>query len=277
MGLKTWIAVGFFCAAGYGRAAHLSPQATRDFDSYIAPVESRLSQQHEKRETYLAVFRDGTSRPAAVEDQLRAAGTRIEPVHGGTWPVSGGLMHHWRAVAFVPGADASGMLALLRDPNHLSRYYAPEVVSSRSLADGANATSLIRFKKQKIVTVVLDAEFQSRSGLAGGDRGYSLSRSMHVWQVDHPGGAGEHRRREGDDDGYLWKLNSYWSFVQTGDGLLIECEAVSLTRDIPFGLGWLITPIIESLPRESLEFTLNATKNALMAYARKETRDDHAN
>ena len=56
-------------------------------------------------------------------------------------------------------------------------------------------------------------------------------------------------------------------------GLLIECEAVSLTRDIPDGLGWLATPIVEGLPRESLEFTLRATRNALTARAAKE--NDH--
>jgi len=48
---------------------------------------------------------------------------------------------------------------------------------------------------------------------------------------------------------------------------LIECEAVSLTRDIPMGLGWLIGPIVQDLPSEALQFTLRATKNALMAIA----------
>jgi hypothetical protein len=43
----------------------------------------------------------------------------------------------------------------------------------------------------------------------------------------------------------------------------MECEAVSLTRDIPPGLGWLIKPIVGNLPREALEFTLRATKNAV--------------
>jgi hypothetical protein len=63
----------------------------------------------------------------------------------------------------------------------------------------------------------------------------------------------------------LWRLNSYWSFLEISGGLLIECEAVSLTRDIPAGVGWLVTPIIAELPRESLNFTLTATKKALIA------------
>ena len=43
----------------------------------------------------------------------------------------------------------------------------------------------------------------------------------------------------------------------------MECEAVSLTRDIPTGLGWMIEPIIRDLPRESLVNTLQKTKEAL--------------
>jgi hypothetical protein len=43
----------------------------------------------------------------------------------------------------------------------------------------------------------------------------------------------------------------------------MQIESVSLTRSIPAGLGWAIGPFVESVPRESLEFTLRATSNAL--------------
>lgn len=256
-------------------AAHVTPAAERAFDAYAGNLERRLDEQHAGADTYLAVLGAEGPTPAEAERRLGSGALRIEPVNGGTWAVPGALMHHWRAATFVPGVTSSEMLALLRDLNHLSRYYAPQIVSSRALA--GKGTSLIRFKKQRVVTVVLDAEFQGSNGLIDNVRGYSLSRSTHVWQVEDAGTTHEHRRPEGDDDGFLWRLNSYWSFLQTPDGLLIECEAVSLTRDIPLGLGWLISPIIESLPRESLEFTLKQTKNALIANARKESPDDRTN
>lgn len=237
-------------------AAHLSPPAVNAFESYIANVEARLATQR--------------SSPAP---ELKSD-LGIEPVNGGSWEVNGGLLHHWRSAALVPDASAKEILALLRDYNHLSRYYSPEVVSSRTLAhNGERATLAMRFKKRQVITVVLDAEFDAESGLDGNNRGYSISRSTHIWQIDQPGTAQEHRRAEGVDDGFLWRLNSYWSFVERPDGLLIECEAVSLTRDVPAGLGWLIAPVIKTLPRASLEFTLTATKNALAAMNRS-THDD---
>lgn len=277
MRLKIRITAILLGAASFGAAARLSPPAGQAFESYISQLESRLNGQHASPDTYLAVLNSETPARAAAERQLRSGVTRIEPVNGGTWAVRGGLIHHWRAAAFVPDVDAAEMLALLRDPHRLSRYYSPQVVSSRAVVGHGDRTSLVRFKKQKIVTVVLDAEFEGRSELTGDGCGYSISRSSHIWQVDEPGTAREHRRPEGDDSGYLWRLNSYWSFVQAPGGLLIECEAVSLTRDIPLGLGWLISPIIESLPRESLDFTVQHTKTALTALAQKETSDDRTN
>jgi hypothetical protein len=136
--------------------------------------------------------------------------------------------------------------------------------------DGQTATIAVRFKEQRVVTIVLDGEYKVESGLAGTDRGYSISRSLHFWQVDNPGTARERRRFEGQDDGFLWRLNSYWSFARVHGGLQMECEAVSLTRDVPVGLGWLVAPVIAELPREALEFTLRATRNALIEKAAKE-------
>lgn len=225
-------------------AAHLNPTAERAFERYAAQVEAQLG---------------GAGRLAGT------AGKGVEPVNGGSWRVTGGRLHHWRATALIPGTKPRDLLALLEDYDHLAKYYSPEVVFSRGLVGSAGSgTVLMRFRKHRVITVVLDAEFETRSGLLGdGTRGFSRSRSRHIWQVDHPGLPEERRRFEGDDDGFLWRLNSYWDFEETKEGLLVEYEAVSLTRDVPAGLGWLIVPIVQALPRESLEFTLAATRQAL--------------
>jgi len=244
-------------------AARLTLTATRAFEAYVAGVETRLRRQQG---------------PQISARQLVPGAVRIDAVNGGTWGVDGGLLHHWRAAAFVPDATPEDMLALLRDFNHLAGYYSPELVSSHLItgSDG-DATVAMRFRKRQIITVILDTEFEVQSGLAGPRRGYSFSRSTHIWQVDQPGTARERRRAEGTGDGFLWRLNSYWSFEEVRGGLIVECEAVSLTRDVPAGLGWMITPIIESLPRSSLEFTLTATKNALVENAMRRHNDDRRN
>jgi hypothetical protein len=69
----------------------------------------------------------------------------------------------------------------------------------------------------------------------------------------------------------MWALDTYWRFLQAEDGVFVQCEAISLTRDVPAGLGWLIRPFIESIPRESLEFTLATTRKAVTEHSRPST------
>ena len=246
-------------------AAQLTLPAQEVFENYAAALEKRLAQQHASPDTYLAVFNLAGTERADAERHLRSGAMRVEPVNGGTHEVSGGLLHHWRGTAFVPGGKAKDMLALLRDYDHLARYYAPEIESSHVLSDhGGVAAVAIRMRKRKVVTVVLDTEYDVQTGLTGAS-GYGFSRSTHIWQIEEAGTRNEHRLPEGNDDGFLWRLNPYWSFVELPDGLLIECEAISLTRDVPSGLAWLIMPIIKDMPRESLKFTLSATRNALIS------------
>jgi hypothetical protein len=74
---------------------------------------------------------------------------------------------------------------------------------------------------------------------------------------------GEREKPAGRDSGYLWRLNTYWRFLERDGGTYVQCESISLTRGIPLGLAWLIGPFVNSIPRESLEFTLDTTRRAL--------------
>jgi hypothetical protein len=257
---KRTTATVFLLAVNCG-AATLSPSAEGAYDIYVARIEAKLARQHARPETDLAVL------TADVGDHNRGDEIRVEAVNGGTWQVPGAMLHHWRGTAFGPNATPEEMVSVLRDFGNFSRHYAPRVVSARALADnGQTATLAVRFKEQRVITIVLDGEYRVETRLSGHDRGYSVSRSLHFWQVDNPGTAQERRRPEGQDDGFLWRLNSYWSFTRILGGLQIECEAVSLTRDVPLGLGWLVTPVIADLPREALR----STRNALIEYAARE-------
>ena len=246
----------FLVAAANCMGASLSPSAEQAYTIYVSKVETGLARQHARPDSYLAVGAGQAGHPSGD--------TQVEAINGGTWQVAGALLHHWRGAAFVPNATPKDLLAVLRDFRQYPRHYAPQVIAAHALTDnGETATLAVRFKEERVLTIVLDGEYNVESRLSANDRGYSFSRSSHFWQIDDPGTAQERRRPEGQDDGFLWRLNSYWSFRRVRGGLQMECEAVSLTRDIPPGLGWLIKPIVGKLPREALEFTLRATKNAL--------------
>jgi hypothetical protein len=60
-------------------------------------------------------------------------------------------------------------------------------------------------------------------------------------------------------------LNTYWQLENRDGGVYMECRAISLTRDIPMGAGWIVKPMVTALPRESLSDTLNLTRAAVEA------------
>jgi hypothetical protein len=95
------------------------------------------------------------------------------------------------------------------------------------------------------------------------DRARSRVYSTRIAQVEDPDTSEERELPVGNDGGYLWRLYTYWRFLERDGGTYIQCESISLTRDIPLGLGFIVGPFVTSIPRESLEFTLTTTRKAL--------------
>jgi hypothetical protein len=128
---------------------------------------------------------------------------------------------------------------------------------------GNNYLVYLRLVKKQVLTVVLDTTHQVHYACASRTRCTSRSRATRIVEVDDPGGDREHEMPPGRDHGFLWRLDSWWRFEERDGGVYVECEAISLTRGVPAGLGWLINPIVRTLPRESLGNALKETRAAL--------------
>jgi hypothetical protein len=120
-------------------------------------------------------------------------------------------------------------------------------------------------RKHRVVTVVLNSEYDVEFEKVDEKRWSSRAVSTRIAQVKNPGGADERELPVGDDSGYLWRIVTLWRLEEADGGVYLECEVIGLTRGVPYGLGWLIRPIIRSFPRESLLETLSDTRNALVA------------
>jgi hypothetical protein len=178
--------------------------------------------------------------------------------------IPGGLIHHWVGTVFIPGASLAQTLAFLEDYSDQYKFYAPEVTESKLLErDGNHFKVFLRLRETKVVTVVLNTNYDVKYVPIAADRAASYSYSTRIAEVENAGQPDESEKPVGDDSGFLWRLNSYWRFLQRDGGVYIQLEAISLTRDIPSGLGWLIEPFVTSIPKESLVFTLEHTRDAL--------------
>jgi len=96
-------------------------------------------------------------------------------------------------------------------------------------------------------------------------RAHSRSSAVRIAEVENPGKSDEHEKQPGDDGGFLWRMETWWRMEERDGGVYVQSEVASLTRDIPTGLGWLVGPFVTSIPKETLVFTLDATRKAVMA------------
>jgi hypothetical protein len=221
---------------------HLLPQTDRAFEDYRKTAEARM---------------DWHAHPpagAGPGDVAIAAW-----VKKGAIEIKDGMVHDWVAATVAPGATVEQALALLQNYAAYRKVYAPEVSDSKLLShDGNRWRAYLRLVKQKVLTVVLDGEYEVEYRPLGDGRWAVVSRSVKMTEVE-----GGRELPQGTGHGFLWRLNAYWLIEPRKEGVYLECRTISLSRDIPHGLSWMIRPIVASLPRESLRETLDATVRAL--------------
>ena len=221
-----------------------SSAAIASFNNYARVVESRLAEQHRTPDHFLSV--NSTDRT-----RLRSGELLIENLLPTAPPDA--LLHHWRATVFVPNVTPADFERLLRDFTAYPHNFAPQIVSATVLNRTPTDTLLrLRTRQHHVITVVLDTTCDVTFASLDAAHGYSISRSTRVDEITPIG-----------DNGFLYRLNTYWSYEQRDGGLYLQIESLSLTRNIPHGLAWAVQPYLESIPRESLVFTLTSARNAL--------------
>jgi len=258
--LSVW-ALALFVAAPRCLVAEPTPTAVSAFNEYVSVVESRLNQQHRGHSGFLA----SVAPDPEAEERLRRGELLVEQLTppGAAVP-AGAMLHHWRGTAFAAGARASDFERLMKDFGSYSQYFQPQVLRANVLSrQGDHFQVLMRVRQHHAITVVMDTTYDVTFGQLDHTHGYSISRSIRIAEIDSPGTSGEHELNAGEDHGFIWRLNTYWSYEERDGGLYMQIESVSLTRDIPRGFAWVLRPFVQSIPRESLEFTLGATCNAL--------------
>jgi len=260
--IPVWIAALLIAVVdGPGaQAAAPSAAATSGFNTYIRQVEGRLEQQHRSASGFLV-----------SEDSKRLRGgepmiEQVTPPSGSDLP--GAMLHHWRGTAFVAGARAADFERLMKDFGAYPARYAPQVVRARIIShEDDHFQVTMRVRQKHVITVMMDTAYDVTFGRLDAQHGYSLSRSTQISEIESSGSPKERALSSGEEHGFLWRLNTYWSYQEDDGGLYMQIESVSLSRSVPAGLGWAIKPFVESVPRESLEFTLQATCKALQAKA----------
>lgn len=266
--LLVMLATAFAVQAQPAAPAKLRPDALTAFQKYVQLTDARNQSEIDQGDLWLWP----ESLPAKEREEVFAAlkngeikMKRLETLQNGK-PIDcpGGMMPHWIGIAFIPGAKLDDVLEVLKDYNHQAAYYAPDVERSKiESQDGEHYRVFLRFRRHKVITVVLDTEHEVQYSRDGKTRAHSRSSAVRIVQVENPGTPDEREKTPGNDDGFLWRMETWWRMEERDGGVYVQSEAATLTRDIPTGLGWLVGPFVTSIPKESLSFTLEATRKAV--------------
>jgi hypothetical protein len=260
-------------AADFGRAgepepAKLRSQTREAFDRYVKLTEARNDEELKRGKDLLWIDGLPPEQRAEAYAALKRGEVKmrkLELLENGK-PIScpGGIIHHWTGVVFIPGATLDDVLGMLEDYDKHSVYYAPDVERSKiESRSGDHFRVFLRFRRHKVITVVLNTEHDIDYFRDGAGRAHSRSSAARIAEVENAGKSDEREKTPGEDGGFLWRMETWWRMEERDGGVYVQSEVVSLTRDIPVVLSWMIKPFVTSIPKETLTATLEATRKAV--------------
>ncbi len=211
------------------------------FEKRTVPHNFLWIDQHPKEKS-LVWLRQSVIAPQKTLDQ----GEEID--------VPGGSIQDWVGTVLLEGATLERVRDFVLDYANYKSYFKQYFTESRlEKRDRDRFDAFLRLSRKQFSTVVLNLNATANYVGVDSSHAYIVSRSTHIGEVEHPKqkNAQDQERSPEDAYGYLWRLNLYWRIEQTGDGVYIELESISLSRQ-PGGLspGRFLNGFVQNFPRE---------------------------
>ncbi|MFB3923646.1 MAG: hypothetical protein ACE145_18125 [Terriglobia bacterium] len=254
-------------------SADLTPEKVEGFERYVKATEARIDAELKRPGAFL--YMEGLPEPkrAAALATLKRGEIYMERLRtrdaaGREMEAPSALIHHWTGAVFVPCVTLKQALGLVQNYDRHQDIYQPEVVRSKLVQRNGNDFKIFyRLRKKKVITVTLSTDHDVHYFPVDATHCYSRSYTTRIQEVADADKPTEKEKPVGHDSGFLWRLYSYWRFEEKDGGVYIECESISLTRDIPWIARWIVGPMVTDIPKESLQMTMGSTRRALMADA----------
>jgi len=213
-----------------------------DFDSYVQSAESRMN----ARTAFLRADTD-----AALAARL-VRGQKVETLlANGPNPhaLAGGQLYDWVGAVFIPGARLDRLVQLLQDYDHRADYFRETIASSKLLCrSGENHFRYtMRLKEPAVIDVESDVVWERVDEHRWRCR--SISSSTHEVGKDH---------------GYLRRLNSYWRFAGSAEGVHVEAETITLSDQFGSMARTFGSMLLGINPEKSLRHSLTSMRESVL-------------
>jgi hypothetical protein len=235
------------------------PNTLAAWDKYVASIDARYN---DPGKTFFALDVKGVK-----NWRQRATNGEVPMIEIDPPSIPDGKLHHWAGAIYIPKTTVDAVVKRMQDYAGRESEFYQEVKASKLLArDGDRLKVFMRLYR---AAYLMDATFNSEHAVEyrrlGPNRASSRSVSTKMAELANPGTPKEREKPAGTDTGFLWRLNAYWRFELVGDGVLIECESVSLSRSVPIFARWLVTGIVEGVAKDALEGTLKSLRKLLVS------------
>jgi putative flippase GtrA len=248
-------------------AVDLLAPTVQAWNTYEQRVDTRYAAMSASSSPFFALDAFGAGDWRATAMQGGVAMSRIGRARPGDadLDVPSGKIHHWAGAVFVPNTSVKAVLERLSQLAGQESKHYEEVIASRLISrDGDRYKVFLKLRRSKFgVDATYNSDHAVEYRRLGTARASARSVATRIAEVDAAGTPQERENKVGSDSGYLWRLNAYWRYEAVGNGVIIECESVSLSRGVPTLLRPFITGVVEGLARESLQRTLTGLRTAL--------------
>jgi hypothetical protein len=243
------------------RAANLQADTTKAWEQYVDSATRQMQERAGRGKTYLWVDES----PDRLT-KVRAGEIVVAPI-GPENPkkVASGLIHHWVGATFIPHVSRNNVLQVVRDYARYKELYQPAVIDSRVIAtsEATDRFSMLLMNKALFVKTALDTDYECAYIQVDERRGYSISRTTRIQEIEEYGAPSQRVLQEGEGNGLIWRLSSIVRWEEREGGVYIEIEAMALSREIPASLRWIAEPIVRRVSRNSLATSLKQTQDAV--------------
>jgi hypothetical protein len=248
-------------------AADLQEETVRAYERYVQAAEARMARNDQLPARFLYLESLPQAEQRKIWTNLKSGGVWLDSpdttdARGRSLSAPDGTLTHWIGAIYFPGANINQVVAVIDDFDHLQDIYKPEIVRSQLLSrEGNTAQIFLRIHKDTPwVNPTFNINGTATLTLLDADHARTRLASTRIAQVENAGKPDEHEDSVGHDGGYLWRLNTYWRLEARDGGVIGEWEAITLSREIPFLLRWLVRPFVQRLARQTLRDELTATR-----------------
>ncbi len=240
-------------------AATVTAETLTAWNEHVQQLRSGLDRETCSPEAFLKINKQEKI-IAKASDKLNPA---IQAPHGGVVPVPSGLLHHWTGMVFIPGVRTSDLLAALQGYDSYASIFRPAVIDSK-LLNHTNDEFKYRLKfaqKGFGVKLGLLGVFRSQYYPLSPQAGFSITEATELNELENPATSKERVIPFGSSHGYVEKMFTVVRYREVDTGIYVQVETLTLSRDIPGAVRWLVAPIIQRFSRQTMAGTLKSLKD----------------